>query len=384
MALPWYAKPNPTRPSWAKFPGSDERDKAMREYVQVLRTPPPATVPTRPTNTWRPTTTTARTTSSPSRTTSSSRSSGSSGSSRSSGGGKSAAQLQREAEARAKKLQDDRDKKAANKYQSAAERLIAQADKLKIALGKDGYKKRLTQQLKNVTLQFNEQDSLILDQYARGRRELERKEATTTDELSTATSSALTNLGRERAEAMQQVTLQGASGTDMLRAMGASLRNWQANQREVTGNYVDAMDALNSSEAEMVNMVRSQRQSAWRQREEQRSTLYNRYYDQLSQTYTDYGNKLGEAANMWGEAVESWSTDARKKAEKKAKTDSEKAFEQAAKMTGKSYTELPVSSGIKNWKGRGEFDTVVNPQQFARPELQLREGEGATLRRWRG
>jgi hypothetical protein len=350
----------------------------MREYAEALANPPvTAPTPPRTTPTWQPTNTPPG----PSPAQIAQQQAASAQAAQA-----AADRRQREAEARAKAEADKLKQKAADKYAGAADRLMKQAAALKTALGSSGYKKALTQQLKNVDLRFNEQDALVLDQYARGRKELERKETTTRDELDTGTNAALSNAGRERSEALMSVVAQGASGSDSLRAQAASLRNWNANAREVQSNYVDALDSLNSANSEMVNMVRSQRQNAWRSREEQRGTLYNRYYDQMSQTWTDYGNKMGEAGNMWDSALEQWDKDkgAWKKKLKTSNAESEKAFKEAAKLTGQTYTERATSSTIKNWKGAGDFEYDSNPNRWARPQLEYKESEGATLRRWNG
>ena len=53
-------------------------------------------------------------------------------------------------------------------------------------------------------------------------------------------------------------------------------------------------------------------------------------------------------------------------------------------MTGKNYTERATPDRIQNWEGEGDFENTNNALRFARPELRLREAEGATLRRWQG
>jgi negative regulator of replication initiation len=341
--------------------------QVAQSYVRRVNQRRTANVPTYTAP--RPTTTTTRRSSSPP--------SGPSAAER-------AAQAARDAEARAKAEQAKRDAAAAKKYESAAKRIEEQVADLRRALGSEGYRKRLEQDLKNYEIQFNEADSLLLEQYARGREELEQQAETTEAGKSTGTVQALSNAGRERSEAIAQIAQHGSGVTDMLRAMTSSLRNWEFNQAQVQENYMDTLNSLNSSNAEMVNATSAQRQSAWRNLEEQRATRYSSYYDSLSQTYTDIGNKLGEAANLYSQAIELQSTDARTSAESARQREAREAHQKAAEMTGKNYTERATPDRIQNWEGEGDFENTNNARRFVQPELRLREAEGATLRRWQG
>lgn len=295
------------------------------------------------------------------------------------GGGSDTPDWVKKQEAERKKAE----RRAAQKYSQAAKRLAEQAEALRIALSKNGYRKRLSQQLANVTLQFKEQDALILEGYARGRKELKRQAGTNEDALATGTSQALGNAGRERAEALAQVVSQGAGLSDSLRAQAASLRNWEFNQSEVQAGYIDTLNSLNSAESEMVNMVKAQRQGAWRQREEQRAALWTNYYDQRSRTLTDIGNQLGEAASYWGMANEAQESDFRAAQEKRLQRQSNKAFRKAARQTGRSYAEKATPGRLTSWSGQGEFESDLDNRRFgATPEFETGEAEGATLRRW--
>jgi hypothetical protein len=301
-----------------------------------------------------------------------------SGSSGSSGGGDSTPAYIRRAEARER----EQERKAAAKYSDQAQRLKNQADLLRIALGKKGFKKALKTQLGNVRLQFNEQDDLILKQYRRGRGELETQVTATERGLSQDTVAALSNAGRERNEALQKGVSNGVGLSDMLRAMSASLRNWSFNQSQVNEAYNDTLNSLNSSNTEMENMVLAQRQGAWRQLEEQRTGLYSDYYDARTRTLTDIGNKLGESASYWGMAQEASGSRLRKAAEKRMERQANAAFRRASLETGRAYDERATPDRITDWEGGDSFENSSASMRFARSGADIKDAEGATLRRW--
>lgn len=313
-----------------------------------------------------------------SRSSSSSRSSGSS--SRSSGGGSSDPYARARADAKAA------ESKAATRLAQQAARLKAQADALKIALGSAGFKAELNRQLANASLEFNEKDKLILGQYERGKGALEQQKGTTEDNRSRSLQENNQNSGRERNEALQQGIANGISATDMLKAQAASLRNWSLNANQVQTNYTDEVNGLQSEHAQMVNSVITGRQSAWREREQQRTQLYRGYYDNRGQALTEIGNKLGESAQYYDMANEQKASSSYKAGAKSANAAALSNLKAAAAETGKGYKEVAAPGAILGWKGTATLKNTSDPRQWGAQTVELKDAEGAsaTLRKWEG
>lgn len=336
---------------------------ARRRTTATIQTPP------------RTTTTKTRTTS----TSSSSRSRSSSGSSsRGSAPDPYAAALARQ-EAEAAKAKE----KLAQRLEDQAKILMDQASALKIALGDSGYKARLNQQLKNIELVWKEADELLLKQYRTGHGALSDQADVNEESRQGGIVASLMNAGRERSAALSEAMANGSGETDLLRAQSASLRNWFFNTGEVQGDYVDTLTQLRSSASELHSSTLTARQSAFREAEADREQVTNAYYDNLSQVQTEIGNKLGEAASYWGMSAEQLSNTTRVNEQKRLKRESQQAFEEASRLTGKSYTQKDTPTGITEWKGNPEFENSTNAAAWVTQDLSMKTAEGATLRRWR-
>ena len=333
---------------------------------------PPKTTATAP----RKTSSAPRTTSTGSRTTSSRTSSGS----RSSGGGSS------DPYARARADQKAAESKASARLTAQAKRLNAQAEALKVALSSKGLRATLDRELSSANLEFNEEDALILSQYGRGKSALEQQKGTTEDQRTRSLQEANQNSGRERNEALQQGIENGISATDMIKAQAASLRSWSFNVGTVQTNYTDEVNGLQSEHSQMVNSVITSRQTAWREREQQRAQLYRGYYDNVGQVRTEIGNKLGEAAQYYDMANEQKSSKAAKSA---AASTSKRALDWlrgAALETGKGYAEQAAPTSITKWEGSADIENTSDARQWGNQALELKDAEGAsaTLRKWEG
>lgn len=288
------------------------------------------------------------------------------------------------AKARADQLADQKkaEKKAETRLLSQAERLKEQAEALKVALGSTGFQATLKRELGNADLEFNEEDSLILAQYGRGKSALEQQAGTAEDSRARSLQESGQNANRERNEALQQGIANGIGATDMLRAQSASLRNWSFNAGQVQANYTDELNSLQSEHSQMVNSVVTARSAAWREREQQRAQLYRSYYDNLGQVHTEVGNKLGEAAqyyDMANEQVESKTSQKKAKDTSKAALDALKA---AAKQTGQGYTEKATPGSILGWQGTAKIENTTDARQWGQPTISVKDAEGATLRKW--
>jgi len=322
-----------------------------------------------PSNTWKPPTSTTKKT-----TTTKSSSSSSSGS----GGGGSDPYARARADAKAAEA------RAAKRYAQQGDLLIKQANALKIALGKNGYRRDLRRQLGAANLEFSEESKMILAQYARGKGALETQAGTAEDNRARSLQESRSNAGRERNEALAQGVEQGISATDMLKAQAASLRNWSFNAGQVQANYTDEMNSLTSEHDQMVNSVIASRQTAWREREQQRSQLYRNYYDNVGQVRTEIGNKLGEASAAYDAANEQKSS---KTYTKKSSSAEKKALwnlREAGKTTGRGYTERATPTSITAWKGSADIKNRTDARQWGDQTLELKDAEGAsgTLRKW--
>lgn len=324
------------------------------------------------------------TSSSSSRSSSSGGSRSSSSSRSSSGGGGGGGSKDPYAQARAD--QKAQEKKAAARLSSQAAKLKAQADALRLALGSKGFHAELSRQLANASLEFNEEDKLILSQYERGKKALETQAKTNDDNRARGIVDAGSNAGRERNEALQQGIENGISASDMLKAQAASLRNWSFNVGQVQTNYTDEINGILSEHSQMVNSVVTSRQAAWREREQQRSQLYRGYYDNRSQVLTEIGNKLGESSQYYDMANEQASSGSYQAKAKSAHNAAMSSLRAAALETGKGYRELATPTSIKNWQGTANIRNTTDPRQWGKQELEVKDAEGASskLRKWEG
>ncbi len=286
--------------------------------------------------------------------------------------------------ARARADQKAAESKAAARLAAQAARLGQQAAALKIALGANGFRKELNRQLANANLEFSEEDALILGQYNRGKTALEQQKATTEDQRAHSLQEAGQNAGRERQEALQQGIANGISATDMLKAQGASLRNWSFNAGQVQTNYTDEVNGLQSEHSQMVNSVITGRQAAWREREQQRSQLYRGYYDNRSQALTEIGNKYGEAAQYWDMANEQKASGKYKSSAKSANATALANLKSAAGEVGKGYAEKATPTAVLGWKGTANIKNTTDARQWGNQALELKDAEGASnkLRKW--
>lgn len=286
------------------------------------------------------------------------------------------------AKARADQLADQKkaEKKAADRLNAQAARLLSQADALKIALKE--LPKALKKDLANAKLEFDEEDALILAQYGRGKDSLERQAGTTEDQRNLSLREASSNAARERNEALQQGIENGIGASDMIKAQAASLRNWSFNAGQVQTNYTDEMNGLKSEHAQMVNSVVTGRQAAWREMEQQRAQLFGGYYDSRGQVLTEVGNKQGEASqyfDMANEQVASKTTQGKAKSAEKAALAN---LRLAAKQTGRRYSERAAPTSITKWEGTAKIENTTDPRQWGQQTVEVKDAEGAQLRRW--
>ena len=293
---------------------------------------------------------------------------------------------QNAAEARQKAEQKAQEKKASVRFTTQAERLIAQAEALKLALGSTGFLATLNRDLGNSNLEYNEDIALVMSQYERGKLALEKQASTTEDNRARTIGDASNNAGRERNEALQQGIENGISATDMIKTQAASLRSWSANVGQAQTNYTDEINSLQSEHSQMVNSVVTSRQQAFRERESQRSQLYRGYYDNRGQVLTEVGNKLGEAGQTFDMANEQVASSSSQVKSRSSSASALANLRAAALESGKGYKELATPTSTTAWQGEAKIKNTNDPRMWGKQELEIKDAEGASkkLRKWEG
>ena len=142
------------------------------------------------------------------------------------------------------------------------------------------------------------------------------------------------------------------------------------------------MNSIKSEHAQMVNSVVTARQSAWREREQQRAQLFRGYYDNRGQVLTEMGNKQGEASAAYDMATEQKSSATYKRLSGTAEKSALQSLREAARMTGKGYAERATPKSITEWEGSADIQAHSDPRRWGQPTLEVKDAEGAKLRKW--
>lgn len=277
-------------------------------------------------------------------------------------------------------------KKASDRYKDLAETLSLQAKALRFALDKHGFKAALKQKLDNVMLEADQADAVIMEGY--GKRVGSLTQSATDNENAAAGQSYanLSNAGRERANAMSEAMAQGAGESDTLRAQGAALRNWNANQNEVERSYFDTLTSVNSSLTDLNVDTKTARANNYAQANADRGQLWDGYRDQRAETQTQLGNTYGQMAEYYGMALEQVGSKKTKRRQKKLAAASGDAFMDAAHEAGKAWDDPGIPGRIQRWNGQDSFASKRAPGGGPIQGItsDLSKPEGATLRKWEG
>lgn len=307
-------------------------------------------------------------------------SSGGSGSSGGTGGGSdpyAAAQARADAKERAAK------RKAAARYLADADTLNAQIKALKRAL-KGGFREALDQRLANIKLVQRDQDRTIRDEYRSRVGNLANAVEENEKAASDQSIANLSNRGRERAAAISEAMSQGAGESDVLRAQAASLRNWDANQGEVNRAFFDTLSSVNSSLNDLTTDTRRNRLNLETQANADRGQLWNDFFAQRSEAYTQLGNLYGQQSELYGMAAEQ--VGAKSTRRKRRRTDrlSGEAFDDSVSAISRGYKDPGNSDRLENWQGADDFEGTANSALFseAATTIETARPEGATLRKW--
>lgn len=304
------------------------------------------------------------------------------------GGGKTSSDpylaAQQKAQREADRKEREAKQKASRKYIKAADTLQQQADALRIALGKSGFKRQLNVKLGNISTAQSQADALLMKNF--NERLADLRGAQQDNEKATAAESiaGLSNRGRERANALSQAMLQGAGESDTLAAQQMALRNWEANTSETLRNYFDSTRSVNNSIGDLNADTRTARVNNVVQANADREQLWTNYYNQVSDAYTQLGNIKGQQANYLGEAYEQVASKSTRRRQARTSAASGNWYDQASKTQGKAWKNPGVSSSLRNWAGGADEKTEEFSQRPVDAALfsQGRRPEGASLRKW--
>lgn len=292
-------------------------------------------------------------------------------------------QRQLEAEARAKAERDAEKKKTGQRYMEQAGNLEAQAASLQAALN-GSFKAGLDIKLANVGKTLDEQMRMLKEGH--GLRTTSLLE--TAEDSDTAASGelnqGLSNMVRERQDAMTAILEQGAGETDAARAMLMSARNWNANAAEANRSYFDTIRSVNQGITDLNVDTKTGMTNAFLQSEGEKGRLWQDYYNQRVETLTQLGNIKGQQADYYAQAKEMG-------VDPGAKDDAAKAamktnYDAAAAEAGKAYTQQAAPDWLRDWKGQEQVQGRQSNTNLAAAVTigPAQKAEGASLRRWKG
>lgn len=271
--------------------------------------------------------------------------------------------------------------KAAQRYMQQAATLQSQADSLALALGRKGFRAALATKLANIRRDVGLADSTLLTDYS---SRVDALQETADDNAKAAggqSYAATVNAGRERANAMSEALAQGAGESDMLRAQGMALRNWNANQNEVNRSFHDTATSIDSSLNDMTADTRTARINTVRQANADRDLLWTNYYDRMSETQTQIGNVYGQMADYYASAAEMGAGGARKKM-KRARRLAREGWMDAAETAGEAWRNPGVKASLRQWQGEDVETGALSSAPVNQTTALMDRPEGASLRRW--
>jgi small-conductance mechanosensitive channel len=292
-------------------------------------------------------------------------------------------QRQLEAEARAKAERDAEKKKTGQRYLEQAGNLEAQAASLQAALN-GSFKAGLDIKLANVGKTLDEQMRMLKEGHGlRSQSLLDTAEDSETA-VSGEQNQGLSNMVRERQDAMSAILEQGAGETDAARAMLMSARNWNANAAEANRGYFDSIRSVNQGITDLNVDTKTGMTNAFLQSEGEKGRLWQDYYNQRVETLTQLGNIRGQQGSYYAQAKEMGVDPGARAAEVQAEMAAQ--YNAATDEAGKVYAQQALPGEIKDWEGaalkKGKQSntnlaaaTTIGPAQKA---------EGASLRRWKG
>lgn len=286
------------------------------------------------------------------------------------------------AEKRALAREKEAKRKAAQKYLHQADNLTKQASAIRDAL-KKYFKRARNQNLADIDQNLNQ----IISQLREGHELRSQSYLTAAADTEKATAGAqegaLANLVRERQDTMVSLLEQGAGETDALRSMLISARNWHANATEANRSYFDTLQNINAGIVDLNVDTKTALGNTFMSAEGQREQVWQDFYNRRSEAFTQLGNVLGQKADYLASAKE---MDAKvpKKRVKTVEDNMAKAWEDAAKESGKSYEQKGLPPWITDWQGTEQVERRQENTNLAAALTvePMKKAQGATLRKW--
>jgi len=300
------------------------------------------------------------------------------------GGGNPYLAAQHAAQVKADRQAAQAKRKAATKYLGQAKTLGEQAAALRIALGKHGFRQALDQRLANITFRTGQRDAILMRGYRNRVGDLRTMAEDNEKTINAAGFDNLSNRSRERANALSEATANGAGETDMLRAQGMSLRNWNANESSTTRAFYDTLTSINTQRTDLNTDTLTARANLYGQANSDREGQWTDYYAHRSETLTQLANTYGMQAEAFGNAQEMVGSKKTKHRQNQATRRAKAAQTGASLATGKAWKDPGIPNRIQNWSGAGRIEGDLNNDVRADADtvLSYRRPEGATLRGW--
>jgi vacuolar-type H+-ATPase subunit E/Vma4 len=290
----------------------------------------------------------------------------------------------RAAENRANARADADKRKAGQKYLTQAENLAIQAAAIKKALS-TYFASNRDQNLTDISKNLGEQIDLLKSSTNKRARSFLDSAADTEKAAGDNAEAGLSNLVRERQDAMMGILQNGAGETDAMRAMLMSARNWQANASEGSRAYFDSMRSVNSGITDLNADAQTAFGNAYRSAEGERDAVWDDFYRKRSESYTQLGNIYGTQANYYAEA-KALGVSPKKNAVKNATAGMKDAYTQASAEAGKSYKQKELPDWVQDYAGQAPVQTRLSNTDLAAAVTigPAEKAQGASLRRWEG
>lgn len=274
--------------------------------------------------------------------------------------------------------------KARKSYLDQAHVMQLQAAALRLALNKT-FKHALDIKLENTLRAMRQQDRALMQGYADRVATLQGAATDNAKAASDQSFAALSNAGRERANAMAEAMSQGAGESDVLAAQQMALRNWDANASEIARSNADTLRSINSGLVDLNVDTKTGRANIALQAHADMEQLWTNYYNQRSESLTQLGNVLGQQAQYLDAAAESGGGKKLRGRAKSTGAASGKAFRRAAREAGKAWENPGVPKKLQQWEGVAPIESTVSAAPIGSQLTSVGgrgKPEGATLRRW--
>jgi hypothetical protein len=311
------------------------------------------------------------------------------GGDKSSGGGGKTPQQKADASARAAENRavaraNAEKKKAGKRFLEGAANLKFQIDALKHALKTD-FKSARNNNLRDINKVLGQQFGLLKEGHTKRAAEFLESGKDNAKATGGVAERGFSNLVRERQDTMSAILEQGAGETDTMRALLMSARNWHSNASESNRAFFDTRASINSGINDLNIDTKTELANASVAAEADKERIWQNYYDRRSESYTQLGNTYGQQADYYAQAKE-MGVKPKRGAEKKAEKAMKKAFMDASKESGKSYTNAGLPDWISGYQGQAKLTGTQSNANLAAAVTfdKLEKAEGANLRTWAG